>query len=48
MVVDRDGMKIGRLRSERRITTPLRNIDDLLIYTSTSEIKVVRFFETVE
>jgi outer membrane protein assembly factor BamB len=43
MFVNRDGEKIGSLRSERRITTPLRKIDDLLIYTTKSEIKVARF-----
>ena len=48
MVLNRDGEKSGHLKSERRITTPLRKIDDLLIYTSKSEIKVVRFRETME
>lgn len=47
MVVNRDGKKVGNLKSEKRITTPLINIDDLLIYTSKSEIKVVRFSEPV-
>ncbi len=45
MVINRDGEKIGHLKSERRITTPLLNIDDLLIYTNKSEIKVARFYE---
>jgi hypothetical protein len=43
MVVNHDGEKIGSLKSEKRITTPLIKIDDLLIYTNKSEIKVVRF-----
>jgi outer membrane protein assembly factor BamB len=45
MVVNRDGEKIGHLKSEKRITTPLIKIDDLLIYTNKSEIKVSRFHE---
>jgi outer membrane protein assembly factor BamB len=45
MVVNRDGEKVGSLRSEKRITTPLLKIDDLLIYTNKSEIKVARFHD---
>ena len=44
MVVNRNGEQIGHLRSEKRITTPLLTIDDLLIYTNKSEIKVTRFY----
>jgi outer membrane protein assembly factor BamB len=42
MILDSNGTRIAHV-AEKRITTPLTRINDLIVYTNKSEIKVIKF-----
>lgn len=44
-VIGRDGGRVGYIKSEKRISTPLTKISDLVVYGNKSEIKVIQMYE---